>query len=66
METFLMLLFAAGTSSLCACTAAPQTHVATARPVIVVHAPRGEPGDFRVCPDGRVITYPLSHPKTCS
>ncbi|TCG01017.1 hypothetical protein BZM26_09670 [Paraburkholderia strydomiana] len=66
MENFLLMLVVAGSSSLCACTAQPQTHAGTTRPVIVVHAPRGEPGDFRVCPDGRVITYPLSHPKTCS
>lgn len=66
METFLMVLLAAGASSLCACTAQPHAPAATTRSVIVVHAPRGEPGDFRVCPDGRVITYPVSHPKSCS
>lgn len=66
MENFFMLLVAAGSSSLCACTAQPQAHAVSARPAIVVQAPRGESGDFRVCPDGRLITYPRSHPKTCT
>lgn len=61
-----MLLVAAGTTSLCSCTTQPQAQAVIARPAIVVHAPRGEPGDFRVCPDGRLITYPRSHPKTCA
>lgn len=66
MMNFLMLLVAAaGTSSLGACShiaAQPQAQ----RPVIVVHSPKGEQGDFRICDDGRVLVYPASHPKSCS
>ena len=32
---------------------------------IVVHAPRGEQGDFRICDDGRVLVFPAKHPKSC-
>ncbi|MGF6969540.1 hypothetical protein OKW43_006635 [Paraburkholderia sp. WC7.3g] len=66
MQNLLMLLLAAGSSSLSACTAQPQAHVANPRPVIVVQNPRGERGDFTICPDGRVLVYPISQPKSCS
>ncbi|MFL9911891.1 hypothetical protein [Paraburkholderia sp. RL17-337-BIB-A] len=66
MQNLLMLLMAAGSSSLCACTTQPQANVARPRPVIVVQKPRGEPGDFTICADGRVLVYPASHPKSCS
>ena len=66
MENLMLLLIAAGSSSLCACTAQPQVHAERPRPVIVVQQPRGEPGDFTICPDGRVLVYPVAHPKSCS
>ncbi|MFM0700712.1 hypothetical protein [Paraburkholderia sediminicola] len=66
MQNLLMLLVAAGSSSLCACTVQRQVHTARPRPVIVVHEPRGEPGDFTICSDGRMLVYPVSHPKSCS
>ncbi|WP_321936163.1 hypothetical protein [Paraburkholderia sp. J8-2] len=66
MMNFLMLLIAAaGTSSLGACTQAPLRPQAEAA-VIVVHSPKGEQGDFRICDDGRVLVYPASHPKSCN
>ncbi len=66
MQNLLMLLVAAGSSSLCACTAQPQVHAERPRAVIVVQKPRGEPGDFTICPDGRVLVYPAAHPQSCS
>ena len=61
MMNFLMLLIAAaGTSSLGACTPAtvrPQRSSCT--------PPGGEQGDFRVCDDGRVLVFPAKHPKSC-
>jgi hypothetical protein len=68
MQNLLMLLIAAGSSSLCACTTQPQAHVDPVRPAptIVVHKPRGEQGDFIICKDGRVLVFPAAHPKTCS
>ncbi|AUT75510.1 hypothetical protein C2L64_44815 [Paraburkholderia hospita] len=67
MNNLLMLLIAAGSSSLCACSSQPQ-RVETARPVptIVVQQPKGEPGDFVLCKDGRVLVFPAAHPKTCT
>jgi hypothetical protein len=66
MMNFLMLLVAAaGTSSLTACTHA-QLRQQAEKPVIVVHSPRREQGDFRICDDGRVLVYPASHPKSCA
>ncbi|HKR43067.1 MAG TPA: hypothetical protein VJU59_25880 [Paraburkholderia sp.] len=66
MMNFVMLLVAAaGTSPLGACThmhLGPQAEA----PVIVVHSPKGEQGDFRICDDGRVLVYPASHPKSCT
>ena len=65
MMNFLMLLIAAaGTSSLGACTPATVRPQA-AHPTILVLAPRGEQGDFRICDDGRVLVYPAKHPKSC-
>jgi len=65
MMNFLMLLMAAaGTSSLGACTPATVRPQAT-HPTIVVHATRGEQGDFRICDDGRVLVFPAKHPKSC-
>ena len=65
MMNFLMLLIAAaGTSSLGACTPATVRPQAT-HPTIVVHAPQGEQGDFRICDDGRVLVFPAKHPKCC-
>jgi hypothetical protein len=55
MENLLMLLIAAGSSSLCACTTQQQAHVEQPKPLIVVHQPRGEQGDFVLCKDGRVL-----------
>jgi hypothetical protein len=68
MNNLLMLLIAAGISSLCACSSQPQARVETAKPVpaLVVHQPKGEPGDFVLCKDGRVLVFPAAHPKTCS
>jgi len=68
MNNLLMLLIAAGSSSLCACSSQPPLGVDTARRVstIVVQQPRGEPGDFVLCKDGRVLVFPAAHPKTCS
>ncbi|CAB3808853.1 hypothetical protein LMG28688_06863 [Paraburkholderia caffeinitolerans] len=65
LNFFMLLVAAAGTSSLGACTHAPLRQQAQA-PVIVVHSPRGEQGDFRICDDGRVLVYPASHPKSCT
>lgn len=66
MMNFLMLLVAAaGTSSLGACShvaAQPQAE----RPVIVAHSRKGGQGDFRICDDGRVLIYPADHPKSCT
>jgi hypothetical protein len=66
MNFFMLLVAAAGTSSLGACS-----HIAAAQPqaehqLIVVHARKGEQGDFRICDDGRVLVYPASHPKSCT
>lgn len=65
MMNFLMLLVAAaGTSSLGACThlsAQPQAQ----HQLIVVHSRKAGQGDFRICDDGRVLVYPASHPKSC-
>ena len=66
MSNLLMLLIAAGGTSLCACSLQPQVHDTTVHPMIVVHPPTGEPGDFILCKDGRVLVFPLSHPQTCS
>lgn len=68
MSNFLMLLIAAGGSaSLCACTTAlPDATPTGFRPTIVVHEPAGEKGDFIICNDGRVLVFPVSHPKTCN
>ncbi|OUL84886.1 hypothetical protein CA603_24360 [Paraburkholderia hospita] len=69
MQNFLMmLLVAAGSSSLCACSSQSQARVETAKtaPTIVVRKPKGEPGDFILCKDGRVLVFPAAHPKTCS
>ncbi|MGF6547239.1 hypothetical protein [Paraburkholderia youngii] len=68
MQNLFLLLIAAGSSSLCACTAQPVAHVEPARPAptIVVRKPRGEPGDFVLCKDGRVLVFPAAHPQTCS
>ena len=68
MNNLLMLLIAAGSSSLCACSSQPQARVETAKPVptIVVHQPKGEPGDFVLCKDGHVLVFPAAHPNTCS
>ncbi|WP_434667866.1 hypothetical protein P5W99_36285 [Paraburkholderia sp. A3BS-1L] len=66
MMNFLMLLVAAaGTSSLTACTHAQLRHQVE-KPVIVVHSPRREQGEFSICDDGRVLVYPASHPKSCA
>ena len=66
MMNFLMLLVAAaGTSTLGACTHA-QLRPQAETPVIVVHSPKGEQGDFRICDDGRVLVYLASHPKSCT
>ncbi|MBN3760869.1 hypothetical protein [Burkholderia sp. Ac-20365] len=48
-----------------ACTTAAPTPVAS-RSTIVVVQPKGEQGDFILCQDGRVLVFPVSHPKTCS
>jgi hypothetical protein len=68
MQNLLMLLIAAGGSSLCACTTQTAAHVESAKPAptIVVQRPRGEPGDFIICKDGRVLVFPAAHPKSCS
>ncbi|MGF6997455.1 hypothetical protein P3T25_005832 [Paraburkholderia sp. GAS32] len=68
MNNLLMLLIAAGSSSLCACTIEPQAQPGPSRHVstIVIQQPRGEPGDFILCNDGRVLVFPVAHPKTCS
>jgi hypothetical protein len=67
MENLLMLLIVAGgSSSLCACSNQPQVHTEHQKPSIVVVRPKGEPGDFILCQDGRVLTFPVSHPKTCN
>ncbi|MBB2984244.1 hypothetical protein FHX57_007375 [Paraburkholderia tropica] len=66
MMNFLMLLVAAaGTSSLTACGNAPAMPKAD-RTVIVVHSPKREQGDFRICDDGRVLVFPAGHPKSCA
>ncbi|APA90368.1 hypothetical protein BJG93_32755 (plasmid) [Paraburkholderia sprentiae WSM5005] len=68
MQNLLMLLLAAGSSSLCACTIHTGARVEPAKPAptIAVQKPRGEPGDFILCKDGRVLVFPAAHPKTCS
>jgi hypothetical protein len=63
---FLLLIVAGGGSSLCACSNQAQVHTERQKPSIVVVQPRGEPGDFILCEDGRVLTFPVSHPKTCN
>jgi hypothetical protein len=66
MMNFLMLLVAAaGASSLSACAPSPMQPQPT-RPMIIVHAPGGEQGDFRICEDGRVFVFPVSQPKSCN
>lgn len=51
MQNLLLLLIAAGSSSLCACTAQPVTHVEPARPAptIVVREPRAARRAGRLC-----------------
>jgi hypothetical protein len=68
MQNLLMLLIAAGGTSLCACTSQPQAHVeqTKAATTIVVRKPRGEPGDFVLCKDGSVLVFPAANPKNCS
>jgi hypothetical protein len=67
MSNFLMLLIAAaGTSSLCACTNMQQAHVQPFGPTIVVQPPKRDAGDFLICKDGRVLVFTDSHPKTCA
>lgn len=67
MQNLLMLLIVAGgSSSLCACSNQPQVRTERQKPSIVVVQPKGEPGDFVLCEDGRVLTFPVSHPKTCN
>ncbi|MDQ7980294.1 hypothetical protein QYH69_23935 [Paraburkholderia sp. SARCC-3016] len=67
MQNLLMLLIVAGGSSpLCACSNQPQVRAEHAKPSIVVVQPGSEPGDFILCPDGRVLTFAVSHPKTCN
>ncbi len=65
LNFFMLLVAAAGTSSLGACS-----HIAVQpqaeHQLIVVHARKGEQGDFRICDDGRVLVYPASHPKSCT
>jgi hypothetical protein len=64
MENILYLIVAA---SLCGCKAmAPTQQPQVKRSVIVVEQPKGEPGDFVICKDGRLLVFPVSHPKTCS
>jgi hypothetical protein len=66
MSNPLMLLIAAGGTSLCACSLQPQVPETNVQPTIVVHPPKGERGDFILCDDGRVLVFAVSHPKTCS
>ncbi|MFM0082900.1 hypothetical protein P0D72_29110 [Paraburkholderia sediminicola] len=67
MSNFLMLLLAAaGSSSLCACSANVPLTKPAARPAIVIRQPKGEQGDFVLCNDGRVLVFAVSHPETCS
>jgi len=67
MSNFLMLLLAAaGSSSLCACSANVPITQPASRPTIVVHRPKGEEGDFVICKDGQVLVFTTAHPKTCS
>jgi hypothetical protein len=68
MQNLILLLIAAGSSSLCACTIQPQAEPVPSRHVstIVIRQPRGEPGDFIICNDDRVLVFPVAHPKTCS
>ncbi|REE07225.1 hypothetical protein B0G71_7708 [Paraburkholderia sp. BL27I4N3] len=68
MQNLMMLLLAAGSSTLCACTIQPQAQPQPSRHIstIVIQQPRGEPGDFILCNDGRVLVFPVAHPKTCS
>ncbi len=66
MQNLLMLLIVAGGgSSLCACSVQPQVRAEQPKPSIVVVQPKGERGDFILCNDGRVLVFPVSHPKTC-
>jgi len=52
---------------LCACAGGDLLAQQTpAKPTIVVQPPRGEPGDFVLCNDGRVLVFAASHPKSCS
>jgi hypothetical protein len=67
MSSFLILLIAAaGTSSLCACSAETRARPPETRPLIVIQHPKGEQGDFTICNDGRVLVFPVAHPKSCS
>jgi hypothetical protein len=66
MSNLLMLLIAAGGTSLCACSAQPQVREPNVRPAIVVRQPKGEPGDFNLCKDGRALVFAAGHPKMCS
>jgi hypothetical protein len=66
MSNFLMLsLAAAGSSSLCACSATVPVTKPPALPAIIIRQPKGEKGDFVLCKDGRVLVFAASHPKTC-
>ncbi|MFP3637565.1 hypothetical protein [Paraburkholderia sp. SIMBA_054] len=60
--TLLLVLCA----TLMGCTAVQPAQAPTTRPSIVITQPKGEPGDFILCEDGRVLVFPLRHPKTCS
>jgi hypothetical protein len=62
----MLLIAAAGSSSLCACSNAPQAHVQSVGPAIVVQPPKRDAGDFKICKDGRVLVFTDSHPKTCT
>ncbi|WGS55050.1 hypothetical protein LFL96_36860 (plasmid) [Paraburkholderia sp. D15] len=67
MSRYLTLaLAAASLVPLCACsTTAPITDAAH-RSVISIYEPQGEPSDFVLCKDGRVLVFLTSHPQTCS
>ncbi|OLL27620.1 hypothetical protein BTH42_31805 [Burkholderia sp. SRS-W-2-2016] len=68
MQNLLLLLYVAGHPSLSAypANAAARIEPATPAPTIVARQPRGEPGDFVLCKDGRVLVFPAAHPQTCS
>jgi hypothetical protein len=63
MENLAFLIVAA---SLCGCHAVSMDESAVKRSVIVIQQPKGEPGDFVICKDGRLLVFPVAHPKTCS